>query len=72
MKLKEALPEIFRRPVPVVAKGTSILVAGTLLDTPQEMLKATLEDVESVESIEVHSSTTLKDASELFKPVSGA
>ena len=35
MKLKEALPEIFRRPVPVVAEGTAILVAGTLLDTPR-------------------------------------
>ncbi len=35
MKLKEAFPEIFRRPVPVVAQGTTILVAGTLLDTPR-------------------------------------
>lgn len=35
MKLKEAFPELFRRPVPVVAQGTTILVAGTLLDTPR-------------------------------------
>lgn len=35
MKLKEALPEIFRRPVPVVEEGMAILVAGTLLDTPR-------------------------------------
>ncbi|MCL5068743.1 MAG: hypothetical protein M1368_10385 [Thaumarchaeota archaeon] len=35
MRVKEALPEIFKRPVPVVAEGTAILVAGTLLDTPR-------------------------------------
>ena len=35
MKLKEAFPELFRRPFPVVAEGTTILVAGTMLDTPR-------------------------------------
>ena len=35
MNLKDIFPEIFRRPVPVVAEGTALLVAGTLLDTPR-------------------------------------
>ncbi len=33
--MKDIFPEIFRRPVPVVAAGTALLVAGTLLDTPR-------------------------------------
>ncbi len=35
MKLGKAFPEIFRRPFPLLAAGTSILVAGSLLDTPR-------------------------------------
>ncbi|MHB2035688.1 MAG: hypothetical protein ACYCPW_02980 [Nitrososphaerales archaeon] len=35
MRLGKAFPEIFRRPFPLLAAGTSILVAGTLLDTPR-------------------------------------
>lgn len=38
MRIRDALPEIFKRPVPVVSEGTSILVAGTLLDTPRRDL----------------------------------
>lgn len=35
MNLKDIFPTIFMRPQPVVSRGTTIVVAGTLLDTPR-------------------------------------
>ena len=35
MKLNEALPSLFRRPLPLLERGTRVVVAGTLLDTPR-------------------------------------
>ena len=35
MKLNDALPPIFRRPLPLLERGTRVIVAGTLLDAPR-------------------------------------
>ena len=35
MKLKEALPSLFRRPFPLLEPETRVLLAGTILDTPR-------------------------------------
>jgi len=35
LKLNEALPSIFRRSLPLLERGTRMVVAGTLLDTPR-------------------------------------
>ena len=86
-KLSKAIQEMIRRSVRrVFLSDTNRFVSdreiltyifsperlALVRNSPHEMLESTLEDVGSVEPIAVDGSETLREASDLFKPVSGA